>query len=156
MIENVEIELKHIQLELQNNRSQHFRQFVDQYYCYSKGYVNKNGGAKWDLIFWKEWVSNDAQKLTDKKLIVKEHVVPLKIITEKLKELGSDCSILEIKNVIDKYLHFATITKIEDAKLRTSGFNHKMPDEFYDSDSVLYEDTFARYKKVGINYKKVK
>ena len=108
------------------------------------------------MIFWKEWVSNGAQKLTDKKQVVKEHLVPLKIITEKLKELGSDCSILEIKNIIDKYLHFATITKIEDAKLRSSGLNHKMPDEFYDSDSVLYGDTFARYKKIGINYEKVK
>ena len=56
---------------------------------------------------------------------------------------------MEIKNIIDKYLHFATITKIEDAKLRSSGLNHKMPDVFYDSDSVLYGDTFARYKNIG-------
>lgn len=155
MNKDAEIELKHILLELHNNRSQHLRHFVDQYFCYKNGYVNKNGKAKWDLIFWKEYVSSNAEKLTDKKLIIKEHVVPLKVISEKLKELGPECSIEEVENLIDKYLHFATITKEEDMLLREFGLNHKMPDDFFDVNSELYMNIFARYIKVGIKYKKI-
>lgn len=150
-----EIELKHIQLELKNGRSQHMRHFVDQYFCYNKGYVNNKIKAKWDLIFWKEWVSLKAEKISDKKLVVKEHVVPLKVITEKLNKLNQDCTIKEIKDVLDKYLHFATITKSEDKKLNSSGFKQKMPKEFDDLKHDLHDDIFARYKVVGIEYKKV-
>lgn len=152
---DAEIELKHVLLELHNNRSQHLRHFIDQYYCYKKGYVNKNGKAKWDLIFWKEFVSSEAEKLTNKRLVIKEHVIPLKVITEKLKELGSNCSLEEVKNIIDKYLHFATISKKEDMILRESGLNHKMPDDFFDVNSELYQNVFARYIKAGIEFKKL-
>lgn len=152
---DAEIELKHVLLELHNNRSQHLRHFIDQYYCYKKGYVNKNGKAKWDLIFWKEFVSSEAEKLTNKRLVIKEHVIPLKVITDKLKELGSNCSSEEVKNIIDKYLHFATISKKEDMILRESGLNHKMPDDFFDVNSELYQNVFARYIKAGIEFKKL-
>jgi len=151
-----EIELKHIQLELQNGRSQHLRHFVDQYYCYSKGYVNKNGKAKWNLIFWKEWVSNNAGKTTDKKLVVKEHIIPLKFISEELIKLEKNCSIIEIKDEIDRFLHFATITKQEDEVLSELGFKQKMPKEFYDNENEMYGDIFARYKVAGIKINKVK
>jgi hypothetical protein len=59
-LENTQIELAHIKLELENGRTQHFRSFVDQYYCYEHGYVNRNGKAKWDDIFLKEIVSDEA------------------------------------------------------------------------------------------------
>ena len=153
-MKNEEIELKHIQLELQNGRSQHLRHFVDQYYCYSRGYINKNGNAKWDLIFWKEWVSKKAEKKTDKKLVVKEHIVPLKFITEELKKLKRNCSTKEIKFIIDKYLHFATITKREDKVLSGLGFKQKMPKEFYDKKHELFGNVFSRYLVAGIEFKK--
>jgi len=42
---NAEVELKHIQIELENDRTQHMRHFVDQYYCYKNNFVNSNGKA---------------------------------------------------------------------------------------------------------------
>ncbi len=58
------IELKHIKLELLNDRTNHLRGFMDQYFCYKNGYKNKNGNAKWEAMVWKEYVSDDAKKIT--------------------------------------------------------------------------------------------
>jgi hypothetical protein len=152
-LDNTQIELAHIKLELENGRTQHFRSFVDQYYCYEHGYVNRNGKAKWDDIFWKEIVSDEAKKTNDKSKVTKEHVVPLKVITTKLEELqASQISIIAIKEILDKYILFATITKSENQRLRDAKLNSKMPEEFYDKDSLLFGDLFSRYKKVGIKY----
>lgn len=52
-----EVELKHIQLELENNRTNHFRSFIDQYFCFKNGYVRKSGTADWEGIVWNEAVS---------------------------------------------------------------------------------------------------
>ena len=155
MNKNEELELKHIQLELQNNRTQHLRHFIDQYFCYKYGYVSKNGKAKWDLIYWKEWVSVGAAEIRDKNQVIKEHVVPLKFITEQLKKLSSSCSILEIKKVLDQFLVFATITKDEDLVLRKMGLSQKMPEEYFDKNSNFFNDVFARYKKAKIELKKI-
>lgn len=153
-LSDTQIELHHIKLELENGRTQHFRSFVDQYYCYKHGYINRSGKAKWDDLFWKEVVSVGATATSDKSEVVKEHVVPLKVITTKLLELnnGNLISIEAIAAVLDKYIHFATITKLEDQLLRNAKLNSKMPDEYYDPDSLLYGNVFARYKKVGIEY----
>lgn len=153
---NALVEIEHLKLELQNGRTQHFRSFIDQYYCYKNGYVNRNGKAKWNDLFWKEFVSEEANKTTDKKLVTKEHVVPLKVITSKLQCIPrEDITIDTIRKVLDKYIVFATITKAEDKLLRDEKLNSKMPDEYYNTNSLLYNDLFARYKKVGIKYKKL-
>lgn len=62
---NALIELKHIQLELSHSRTQHIRHFIDQYFCYSKGYISRNGRANWGAIFFKEYVSLNALKVKD-------------------------------------------------------------------------------------------
>lgn len=158
------IELKHIELELQNKRTQHFRSFVDQYYCYKHDLVNRNGGAKWEAAVWKGVVSVEARKLkgeisakvkSDKlalekvrKKVVKEHVVPLKVITAILEGLV-DTSPESIASVLDKYTVFGTITKREDKRLRNAGLNSKMPT---DAEGKKWDgkDVLARYKSVGI------
>jgi len=73
------------------------------------------------------------------------------LITQYLIELGRSPSIDSIKAIIDKYLHFATITKEEDKVLNAHGLKKKMPEEYYDRSSELYSDVFARYKIVGID-----
>ena len=154
MIKNVEIELKHIQLELNNNRTQHLRHFIDQYFCYKHGYVNKSGKAKWDDIFWNETVSIAASKTRTKGDVVKEHVVPLKHITSELVKLvkPEGVSLVEIADCLDELLHFATITKEEDKLLRQAKLHSRMPDEYFQKNSALYKDVFARYKIVNIRY----
>ncbi|WP_339627092.1 hypothetical protein [uncultured Winogradskyella sp.] len=146
-MKNELIELKHIELEIVNNRTHHFRSFIDQYFCYKNNYITKSGKANWSKIPWNEYVSIEANKTRDKKLVVeKEHIVPLKVIETKLLELGNKATIESIKIVLDKYVKFATITKIEDKILNDKGLKSKMPNEFYDSEHELYEDLFARYK----------
>jgi hypothetical protein len=154
MNKNTELELLHIQLELHNNRTQHLRHFIDQYFCYQYGYVTNSGKSNWNLIFWREWVSVNANNLTNKTHVIKEHIVPLKFITNQLKNLKQDCTIAEIKTILDYYLHFATITKDEDTKLRKMGLNQKMPEDFFNAKSELFNDVFARYKKANIEIKK--
>lgn len=150
-MKNEIIELKHIELEIKNNRTNHFRHFVDQYFCYKNNYVTKSGKASWSKIPWNEYVSIDADKTRNKKLVVeKEHIVPLKFIESKLLELGKEASIESIKELLDTYLNFATITKIEDQKLNERGLRSKMPNEFYDPKHELFGDLFARYKITGI------
>lgn len=153
-MDNCTIELKHIKLEIDHGRHRHMRHFVDQYYCYKKGYVNSSGNPDWEKILWNsgEIVSKSAQEETDRKNVVKEHVVPLKRIVTELMKLskGGPVSITDIEECIGEYLVFATITKSEDKKLRERGLTSKMPSEFDDPSSQLFQDKFARYKVAGI------
>lgn len=151
-----EIELKHIQLELSCGRANHFRHFIDQYFCYANGYVSSNGNAAWGKIVGQEYVSPKAKEIIDQPgydhtlIVGKEHVVPLKVIGQML--LGLECPELEdIKNLIDNWLIFATITKDEESDLDSNGLKQKMPEGFYTKSSHLYLDKFARYKEAGID-----
>jgi len=151
---HLDLELEHIYLEIKQQRGHHLRHFVDRYFCYKHGYINKNGIAKWDDIFWNEWVSIEALNHTDKKLVTKEHVVPLKVITKKLLDIGSNCTKEEITSILDKYLVFATITKEEDKRIRSIGLNSKMAEGFYKQNHKYYDDVFCRYKaaNIKVNY----
>jgi hypothetical protein len=149
---NALIELKHIQLELENRRSQHFRHFVDQYYCYKNNYVNSNGVANWNLIFFRCTVSLEACKLAKNNLVIKDHAVPLKVIREYLIKLYSNggVTIEGIAEVLDKYVSFATISRDEDRALGRMKLTSKMPECFDTPGHELFGDLHARYKCAGI------
>lgn len=155
MSENANRQLRHIQLEINDDSYQHLRHFVDQYFCYTKGYVRKTGSPNWDAIVWKEYVSLAAKEETNRKEVVKEHVVPLKRITEELRKLAIkkefDVNIEEIKAILDELLIFATITKEEDKRLRSLGLTSKMPEEYDLTGSEIYNNHFARYVVAGIH-----
>lgn len=148
---NTSIELKHIELELRNGRQQHLRHFVDQYYCYKNNHVNRNGRAKWEGIVFKGIVSVEARQLPRNE-VVKEHVIPLLVITQRLVELSnsSEMSCQSIAVLLDKHVHFATISKREDALLREKKLTRKMPDGFYEEGHLLFNDPYSRYKVAGI------
>ena len=150
--QNADLELDHIQLELSHGRTQHLRHFVDQYYCYSNGYVNRNGRADWGKIFWSGHVSVAASQVEDKSLVVKEHVIPLKVITRLLYELVHKGKVTKdaIKKILETYLIFATITKDENQKLREVKFNSAMPECFQNAGCLEHTDFFCRYHKAGI------
>ncbi len=156
MNKNAEIELRHIQLELENNRSQHLRHFVDQYFCYKNDYVKRTGAANWEAIVWNETVSIKAKNTTNRKEVVKEHVIPLKRITQELEKLSelNNTSLEAIARCLDELTIFATITKDEDKSLREEKLNSKMPPEYDEEGHELFHDPYARYKKVGIEYEK--
>ena len=93
-----------------------------------------------------------ARKETVKAKVVKEHVIPLDCITKELVALGHEgkTSLEDISGLLDKMVVFATITKTEDQLLRNANLNSVMPDEYYAKGHSLYQDSFARYKIVGI------
>ena len=146
------IELKHIRLELRNNRTQHFRHFIDQYFCYKNEYVNKAGNANWNDILWNENVSILARKETDNKKITKDHVIPLKCITRGLVALTKKgkINLKDISNYLDKNVLFATITKEENKRLNDAKLKEEMPSSYYEKGHLLFQHPFARYKSVGI------
>jgi len=151
VIESKNLELNHIQLELSHGRDNHFRQFVDQWFCYKNGYVTSTGSASWSKIILNEWYSEAALEEGPKGSIVqKEHIVPLNVITETLRKLRIP-SIDEIEDTLIKTVMFATITKEENQLLNDAGLKDSMPAEYYDQTSDLYKDPLARYKKAGIS-----
>lgn len=152
--QNARIELEHILLELSDRpkNPQHLRHFVDQHYCYKHGYVKRSGVADWESIVWKGHVSCEARKLGDRKLVVKEHVVPLKVIGMLLLELtkSGHATIEDIEEILNNHVKFATISKNEDRILRRKGLTSKMPDGFFAEGHKYYRDVFARYKEAEI------
>ena len=154
MNKNARIELQYIQLELQNFRTNHLRHFIDQYYCYKKGYVTRGGNPKWELIVWgeNEAISLEASKTKNRKEVVKEHVIPLKRVTQELMKLPvaelDDLNV--VKNCINKFLIYGTITKEEDARLRKLKLTSTMPSEYDDHHHDWFNDPYARYHGADI------
>ena len=165
-MESYKIELEHIRIELIHRRTtnvnviNHLRHFVDQWFCYKYGYITNGNRAAWGKIIFKEYVSEGVLKLLEKyteadllsmkgknRLIVeKEHIIPLNRITKKLLELPTNPSIEEIEIILIENVKYATISKEEDKLL----FKQDMPSEYFDSNHELFNDSFARYKSVGI------
>lgn len=149
--QNALIELQHIELELKNNRRQHLRHFIDQYYCYKNNHVNRNGNANWESLVWKGWVSKEAKSISDRKDVVKEHVVPISVITLLLEYKYTENTSLEsIASVLDEYVVFATISKKEDLRLSEKKLTSKMPKGFWVPGDELFYEKFARYMEAEI------
>ncbi|PHR54378.1 MAG: hypothetical protein COA44_13250 [Arcobacter sp.] len=150
----IEIELKHILIELEYGRTNHFRHFIDQYFCYKQGYVTKNNKASWSEIVGNEFTSAAARKVLDdpnrsnKELIDKEHVVPLKVLEEMLLKINNPTTKI-IDDFLSQWLLFATITKEEDNLLTKNGLKSAMPQGFNESDSK-----FSRYDFINLTVKK--
>ena len=152
-----ELELMHIQLEIKYNRYHHLRHFVDPYYCYCKGIIKRTGRANVEGVIWKGIVSVAAKLEVDRKNVVKEHVVPLKVIETKLRELNAEGknTLDNIANTLEELTHFGTITKEEDEKLRQAGLGSAMPHGFFQEGHPYYKDILARYKEAEIELEKL-
>jgi hypothetical protein len=170
---NAKVELEHILLELKNGRTQHMRSFIDQYYCFKNGFINKNGGAAWSKINWNRSVSVKAallkdeyekkimQSPNDKAILIKtlnsnitrDHVIPIKFIANELafkfKE-NPKLELDEIAQILDERLFFATILKEENEKITRAGLRDKMPKAFFDKKHQFYNSWKSRYNAVGI------
>lgn len=148
-----QLELQHIQLELQHGRTDHFRHFIDQFYCFTNGFVNRNGRAKWSVLHWHGFVSKSARvAAANEQKVFKDHVIPLRAIQEELVELAAEGtpSLSSISDVLVRLTHFGAITEEENQNLRDAGLNHRMPAGFYDPGSPLHGDLLSRYRVVGI------
>ncbi len=86
--------------------------------------------------------------------VIKEHLIPVKEIMETLLELNLDEPKFELAEQIHQFLTEALVivrvSEAEDAILNKQGFQQKMPASYRDSNSVLHNDIWARYKSAGI------
>lgn len=82
-----------------------------------------------------------------------EHIVPAIVIYEYIRynELDSKEAVVE---VLQRFCKTATISREEDDMLNKNKLATKMPVEFFDKTSDLYENPFARYIVAGIIEKK--
>ena len=80
-----------------------------------------------------------------------EHVVPTKVLVDKLLELDKSGTLSDkkIEEMIEKYGYVCLVTKDENRKLDKNKFREKMPQGWKYGD-----DAFARYKAVGIEIQK--
>jgi hypothetical protein len=154
MLTSAEIELEHIAVELRNGRGQHLRHFIDQYYCYKLDIVTRGGRADWERLMEVGVMSKAAAVELDRKKLVKEHVVPLSFIRSRLleKTAQGEPTHESIAKVIDQYFVIGTITKIEDAKLRSLKLHSSMPSDFKNPTSPMCGDLFSRYRAAGIDF----
>ena len=133
-----------------------YRDLIDRYFCYANGYVSKSGNAAWGKIVGAEWITEGYTSLPkgSKSYVEKEHVYPLNLMVSDLRNMNNH-TIDSIRNYLDQHIIFSTITKEEDEILKAHGLQNTMPSEFFDPTSPLYGDLFARYKKCGIELKKM-
>lgn len=96
--------------------------------------------------------SQRAQELgQSRQLLVKEHVIPLDVISRILAEQNKlqPLSIQEIGKILTHLTLFAIITKAEDKALSSAGLASKMPIGHLPR-YPFYENRLARYQYVGI------
>lgn len=123
-------------------------------------------GTKYAVLFEILWIwtefdgkymgcrywSNEALKQLDSATNVKlihDHAVPRKIIIDKIFGINSPTE-TDVRQIFDKYLNGVIITKDEDKQLNANGYRQKMPSEFQDRNQSDYDNSWLRYKKVGI------
>jgi hypothetical protein len=123
-------------------------------------------GTKYAVLFEILWIwtefdgkymgcrywSNEALKQLDSSTNVKlihDHAVPRKIIIDKIFGINSPTE-NDVRQIFDKYLNGVIITKDEDKQLNANGYRQKMPSEFQDRNQSDYDNSWLRYKKVGI------
>lgn len=175
-LKNAQIELQHILLELNSNRTHHMRHFIDSYFCYSNNFINKNGNAKWQNLLWTQKISNEAKKVfyeyetklikykneTTKRnslkkerdrMVTRDHTIPLRVVIKIIENEHkiSPLSIEKLQAILDENIFYTTITKEEDGLLRSKKLTSQMPQGYYDEQDHLYQKWNARYIFAGIN-----
>jgi hypothetical protein len=161
-IKNSYLTFIRIHLETLNPDNALIRTFIDKWFAYSmkgnfltignrerwfnKPFANKLSSATKDCLLKMHFISRDALsaiKSESEIRLVKDHSVPVKIITNLLKEKQFR-SEEEIEQLLIKYYSLGVLTAKEDKLLNQSKLKADMPSD-WNRDNV-----FARYKKVGI------
>lgn len=107
-------------------------------------YISKNIKERLD-----DFSSERKYHLSCNKKYRHEHIVPSSVLYNYIKTIKNPTE-KNIYQCLNKYCITATITIEEDEILNNNGFQKSMPPEFYDKNSDLYNDPFARYKKANI------
>ena len=151
---NASIELQHIYLEVYSERYCHLRTFLESYYCYKHGLVTKQGKPDWIQIFNVGKRTIAATLIKERKLLVREMMMPLSVITGHLKTLVRDdeATIENIQAVVDEYLQYVIMTREEYNALVQAGLKDAMPASYYQLSHVDYCCINTRFDAVGITF----
>lgn len=149
---NASLELQHIYLEVYAERYSHLRTFLESYYCYQHGLVTKQGKPDWIQIFNVGKRTIAAHKIQERKLLVREMMLPLSVIMGYLKTLVRDdeATIENIKMIIDEHLEYVIMTREEYDALVKAGLKEAMPIGYYQATDARYCCINARFDVVGI------
>ncbi|WP_297483292.1 hypothetical protein [uncultured Photobacterium sp.] len=149
---NANLELQHIYLEVYSERYRHLRTFLESYYCYQHELVTKQGKPDWIQIFNIGKRTVAAHHIQERKLLVREMMMPLSVITGYLKTLVRDdeATIENIKAVIDEHLEYVIMTREEHATLVKAGLKEAMPAGYFQASHSHYCYINARFDAVGI------
>lgn len=109
---------------------------VDQVIWVWSEFEGKHRGCR----YWSEKAVATGSK---REGLVHEHVVPRKVIREKLFTLSKP-SISSVKRILEKYCIGVVVTKEEDVHLRNLQLHSSMPEDWD------RKDVWARYKKANI------
>ena len=149
---NASLELQHIYLEVYAERYSHLRTFLESYYCYQHGLVTKQGKPDWIQIFNVGKRTIAAHKIQERKLLVREMMLPLSVIMGHFKTLVRDdeATIENIKMIIDEHLEYVIMTREEYNALVKAGLKETMPIGYYQATDARYCCINARFDVVGI------
>ena len=96
-----------------------------------------------------------SRSLNENSKVIKEHLLPVNhIMNYLLKDIDININrerlVEEILSYLNNALIIVYITEQEDNELNKAGVQRKMPQEFDDIHSPLYNDIWARYKVSNI------
>ena len=149
---NADLELQHIYLEVYAERYHHLKSFIEAYYCFTHGAVTKNDKPDWEAIFDTGIRTTQSQGVVDRKLLVRDMLVPFSVLVGMMKTMvrDDDLTIEGLRQLLDEKLKYVVLTRIEHSILDKQGLKDAMPASFYQTNSHYYQRNTARYDVAGI------
>jgi len=109
-----------------------------------RGNGKYKGHSAWSKSALSILIKNNDSMTGITKYLSHEHVVPLKVVVDKIFITPKDTSIQEYVDIINQWGVVAIITREEDLLFRTFKLSKGMPED-WDG-----KDVFARYRTVGL------
>ena len=151
----IELELRHIALEVNTERTHYLASFFESYYCYQQGLITKKGLPDVIEILShapRSEAAKKTQKRTDCAWIL---LCPLSTIKGILTALARDelASLSAIEQCLETYLQYFVITKLEYKQLQSLGLLDRLPSVCYASELPDYPlGVIRRLSEANIDY----
>ncbi|UTV30319.1 hypothetical protein [Photobacterium atrarenae] len=151
---DADLELQHLYLEVHAERFHYLEMYLEGYYCYRHQLVTRQGKADWTQIFDYAQRSLAAQRVPDRKQLVRLFRLPLSALTGKLKTLIRDDALTyaSLAQCLDEHLDYVILTRAEWQQLKAAGLENRMPAGYYQPGTVHYQQTMARFQALSIAF----
>lgn len=151
---NANLELQHIYLEAYSERYFSLGQYFEAYYCYRHNLVTRQGKPDWQQLFAFAKASVQAKACSTRKETIKELVLPVSVMTGKLKALVRDdeLSVETIGKLLDEQLDYVILSRSELKKICLLGYENRMPASFYQRGSTEYQNPMSRFNLAEIQF----